>query len=262
MTTTSQKLCLNWKNFQQNIINVFKDLRSDNDFTDVTLACEDGQIFPAHKVILASSSPFFMKILKTYKNPHPLIFMRGVKSEELSAIVDFLYFGEANIEQENLDSFLAVAEDLKILGLTRTAEGLNEKISPIATVKAGEDIENADNNGPEEDVKIEDNVPDSLLETSTDENIAGKTTDKDEISAKVKSMMEFSEKKVTSNKKPGSTLGRERICKICGKEGAMTTVWNHIEAKHLEYSYSCDQCGKISKTRNGLAVHRAKEHSK
>merc|ERR1719342_1337428 len=132
-----QKLCLNWKNFQQNISTAFRDLRSDNDFTDVTLACEDGQILSAHKVILASSSPFFMNILKLHKNPHPLIFMRGVKSDELSAIVDFLYFGEANIEQENLEHFLAVAEDLKILGLTR-AEGVPKRSAEIASRKGND----------------------------------------------------------------------------------------------------------------------------
>ena len=43
--------------------------------------------------------------------------MRGVKSEDLLAIVDFLYFGEANVNQENLDSFLALAEELQLQGL-------------------------------------------------------------------------------------------------------------------------------------------------
>ena len=43
--------------------------------------------------------------------------MRGLKSEDLVAMVDFLYFGEANVYQENLDSFLAVAEELQLKGL-------------------------------------------------------------------------------------------------------------------------------------------------
>ena len=30
--------------------------------------------------------------------------MRGLKSEDVSAIVDFLYFGEADVLQENLES--------------------------------------------------------------------------------------------------------------------------------------------------------------
>ena len=92
-------------------------MREDNDFTDVTLACEDGQQVEAHKVILAASSPFFQMLLKRNKHPHPLIYMKGMKSKDLLAIVDFLYRGEANVFQENLDSFLAIAEELQLKGL-------------------------------------------------------------------------------------------------------------------------------------------------
>ena len=40
-----------------------------------------------------------------------------MKSDDLLAIVDFLYRGEANVFQENLDSFLAIAEELQLKGL-------------------------------------------------------------------------------------------------------------------------------------------------
>ena len=92
-------------------------LRQDNEFTDLTLACEDGQQVEAHKVVLSASSPFFMNILKKNKHPHPLIYMRGVKPENLMAMVDFLYHGETNVDQENLDFFLILAEELQLKGL-------------------------------------------------------------------------------------------------------------------------------------------------
>ena len=114
----SEKLCLQWNEFQDNIKGAYGNLRDDNDFADVTLACEDGKQLEAHKVILASSSPFFQKLLQRNKHPHPLIYMRGMKSGDLSAIVDFLYWGEANVFQENLDSFLALAEEFQLKGLT------------------------------------------------------------------------------------------------------------------------------------------------
>ena len=50
--------------------------------------------------------------------PHPLIYMRGLKSDNVLAIMDFLYFGEANVFQENLDTFLSLAEELKLKGLS------------------------------------------------------------------------------------------------------------------------------------------------
>ena len=113
----SEKLCLQWNDFQENVNTAFGKLKGDNEFSDVTLSCEDGQQFEAHKVILVSSSPFFHNLLRKNKHTHPLIYMRGIKSEDMSAILDFLYYGEANVFQENLDPFLALAEELKLKGL-------------------------------------------------------------------------------------------------------------------------------------------------
>ena len=119
---TSEKLCLQLNDFKKNISSSFGDLRADNDFSDVTLACEDGQQVEAHKVILAASSPFFKELLRKNSHPHPLVYMRALKSDDLVAMMDFLYFGEANVFQENLDSFLALAGELKLKGLNTNSE--------------------------------------------------------------------------------------------------------------------------------------------
>merc|ERR1711936_1052034 len=126
-----EKLCLQWNDFQTNLTSAFGDLREDKEFTDVTLACEDGQQVEAHKVVLIASSPFFLNLLKRNKHSHPLIYMRGVKSENLTAMVDFFYHGEANVFQEYLDSFLNLAEELQLKGLrgnqTEKEDSLTEK---------------------------------------------------------------------------------------------------------------------------------------
>ena len=44
--------------------------------------------------------------------------MRCLKTNDLTTILNFLYVGEANIFQEDLDSFLALAEELQLKGLT------------------------------------------------------------------------------------------------------------------------------------------------
>ena len=89
----SEKLRLQWNDFEDNVKAAFGQHRGSKEFSDVTLACEDGQQVEAHKIILASSSPFFKDILKRNKHPHPLIYMKGVKSENLMAIVDCLFWG-------------------------------------------------------------------------------------------------------------------------------------------------------------------------
>ena len=74
----TEKLCLQWNDFQDNLKRAFGNLRDDHDFADVTLACEDGQQVEAHKVILAASSPFFQRLLGRNKHAHPIIYMRGM----------------------------------------------------------------------------------------------------------------------------------------------------------------------------------------
>ena len=93
----SEKLCLKWNDFQENVNTAFTSLREDKEFSDVTLVCEDGHQLEAHKLILVASSPFFLNLLKKSRHPHPLIYMKGIKFEELQAMVDFLYRGEANV---------------------------------------------------------------------------------------------------------------------------------------------------------------------
>ena len=117
-----EKLVLQWNDFKDNVKTAFGNLRDDKNFTDVTLASDDGQQVEAHKVILAASCPFFQKLLESNRHPHPLICMRGVKINDLLAIVDFLYFGQASVFQENLNSFLSITHELELKGLVGNGE--------------------------------------------------------------------------------------------------------------------------------------------
>lgn len=63
LTADDQQFCLRWNNFQANITSQFEALRDEEDFTDVTIACE-GQRLQAHKVVLSACSPFFKELFK------------------------------------------------------------------------------------------------------------------------------------------------------------------------------------------------------
>ena len=111
----TEKLCLRWNDFQENLNSAFGELRNDRDFADVILACEDGAQIKTNRFILVSTTPFFKDMLTRNKRPQPLIYMRGLKAMEPVAMVDFLYFGEANVDQESLEVFLGLAEELKLI---------------------------------------------------------------------------------------------------------------------------------------------------
>lgn len=115
---SSEKFCLRWNDFETNISIAFRELREEKDFFDVTLACDDSQV-QAHKVILSACSPFFRNVLRRNPHQHPLLYLKGVKYKELLSVLNFMYMGEVNVAQEELNSFLAVAEDLRVKGLTQ-----------------------------------------------------------------------------------------------------------------------------------------------
>ena len=118
----SEKFCLRWNDFETSISRAFKELREEKDFFDVTLVCDDSQI-EAHKVILSAFYPFFRTILIRNPHQHPLLYLKGVKYSELLAVLNFMYLGEVNVAQEELNSFLSVAEELKVKGLTQGNSG-------------------------------------------------------------------------------------------------------------------------------------------
>ena len=114
---SSEKFCLRWNDFEANISSAFRDLKEEKDFSDVTLVCADQQV-EAHKVILAASSPFFKRVLRNNPHTHPLIYMKGVKFSDLEAVLSFVYHGEVNVAEADLNNFLAFAEELEVKGLT------------------------------------------------------------------------------------------------------------------------------------------------
>ena len=64
----SEKFFLKWNDFKGNVLTFIRSIKDNSDFSDVTLACEDGIQMDAHKMILACSSPVFQNILKTSKH--------------------------------------------------------------------------------------------------------------------------------------------------------------------------------------------------
>ena len=109
----AEKFCLKWNDFKTNVTSSFRKLRDSEDFYDVTLVSDDQKQISAHKIVLSASSEYFKNVLKRNKHSHPLLCLNGVNSNELNSILDFIYNGELQIYQENLDDFLQIAQRFK-----------------------------------------------------------------------------------------------------------------------------------------------------
>merc|ERR1712243_492935 len=98
-----EKLELKWTEFQSNVPSLFMKLRSRSEFHDVTLVSDDQKQISAHKVVLSVCSDFFNTILEKNKHSHPMICLDGISSAQLENILDYIYFGEVQVYQDEIN---------------------------------------------------------------------------------------------------------------------------------------------------------------
>ena len=102
----SEKFCLKWNEFEENIRNSFKSFRSEGKLFDVTLATDDGHQIQAHKVILSAGSDFFRNIFSKCIQSSMLVYLKGISRTDLENVTNFLYNGETFVTQEELIGLL------------------------------------------------------------------------------------------------------------------------------------------------------------
>ena len=116
---------LSWGEFQICTTSFLSKVKYSEDFSDVTLACDNEELLNAHRLILSAGSSFFESVLqKTGGQTNPLLYIRGVQIEQLKAVMDFLYLGVASVRKQQLDEFLALARDLGVRGLAEETQDM------------------------------------------------------------------------------------------------------------------------------------------
>ncbi|XP_055386404.1 protein abrupt isoform X2 [Condylostylus longicornis] len=128
---SEQQYALKWNDFQTSILSSFRHLRDEEDFVDVTLAC-DQRSYRAHKVVLSACSPYFRKLLKANPCEHPIVILRDVKSEDVESLLRFMYNGEVHVNQEHLSDFLKTAQLLQVRGLA-DVNGSPTSMGPVSS---------------------------------------------------------------------------------------------------------------------------------
>ena len=112
---------LAWNGHAEQVTETLNELMISNNFTDVTLVCNDKIQLQAHRIILSSCSTFFKEIFTTVQGDYkPIIYLKGVKHEEMKSILQFIYTGEATFSQNRTNEFIRVATDLEIKALIRS----------------------------------------------------------------------------------------------------------------------------------------------
>ena len=251
MTEPLENICLKWSDFQQNIGASYQQIRASGDLSDVTLVAEDGQRIEAHRLILAACSEFFSTVIRGAKHTHPIIYMRGLKARDLMAIVDFIYYGEANIHQEDLENFLALGEELQLKGLSANLNGAGDMLSKPPRAPFQEYSEKLIQVKKDLDGSAEysDNYP--IIESYTVDEEEVKIED---IAAKIDAMINEKKKQVEDGK-----LETGFKCEVCNMN--CSTIYNlkvHVMRHKRVKSTSCKKCLMDFKDSDLLRSHKIK----
>ncbi|CAH0559107.1 unnamed protein product [Brassicogethes aeneus] len=112
-----EQFSLCWNNFHSNLSSGFHSLLKDEDLVDCTIAAE-GKFLKAHKTVLSVCSPFFKELFRVNPCKHPIVILPDVNYGALCNLLHFMYQGEVSVSQEEIPTFMRVAETLKVKGLT------------------------------------------------------------------------------------------------------------------------------------------------
>ena len=127
-----EAFCLKWNDFQESISSALGSLLQCTELQDVTLQCGPltSDSLQAHRLVLAACSDWFSNIFKSVHtttlspSKHPVIVLWDTAVQDMRLLLDFMYNGVVNVKQENLNSFLSLAERLSVRGLTQSQKHL------------------------------------------------------------------------------------------------------------------------------------------
>jgi len=261
-----------WPEFSSNRTSYLYEQVKLNNFVDVTIVFDDEEV-SAHKVVLASSSSFFQRVLERSTHPNPMLYLKGVEKRLFSHLLEFIYLGEVSLPDADFDKFLQMARDLKVKGLLMENPGVEDSIQ---------------SSYPQEDESVtlkEDSII-STQETSKKEenpkNIETQFIDlKDRGDSKVmKEEKNYQSREVKMDEETGEyDLSDPVSAEIYAKVSALlvttpegfwvcnecrygskskVNVMEHAEGHIQGVVHKCKQCNKVFTKKQTLRTHRNK----
>ena len=211
----------------------FSKLWRDKDFADVTLATDDGRQIAVHRIVLASSSFLFKRLLSNSPHSQHIVVLQGISMKRLELVLEYVYQGQCDVVQEDLDAFLSTGRELGIHDLTQ--EFVTKSDPPDVTGFKEEASSIAERSYPCQ------SEPSNDMEEASS---AAKTTVPYEASG--------------SNFLPFPTNEKQDClqCTKCDYSTRFTQNLNkHFYARHTNHTFECKLCDSKYKWKQQLKEH-------
>ena len=252
----AEKFSLKWNDFTSNVSTSFGRFRTADYLHDVTIVSDDHKQISAHKLVLSACSEYFRNIFQNNsKHAHPLLCLEGVSSTDLENMLDYIYNGEIQIYQDNLDRFLSVAQRFRLEGLLSDK---NESDHNMSEDTESRYIESEIINDKDKGIHLKRKMAKNNCPPVTSSRDVGKienvvvpisAEEMKDLETKISQYLERCED------------GKFR-CTLCGKTATQKIeIKDHVEGVHLEgISVPCPQCDKTFRSRVNLRKHKSRVH--
>ena len=183
-----------------------------------------------------------------------MIYLNGFNFNDLNLIMDYIYQGEVQILQSDLDAFLDVAQKLKIEGLIGDDKSRDE------TFTVNDEVNVPDNMGFQQDVtKME-----KETEVKMSEHKREYKSRERKLAVHSTSLMNQPDGSIDAKAAVDDLVEKTTegwMCRTCGKITKISSdIRRHAES-HIEgLSFSCQLCDKTFRSRRVLANHKFINH--
>ena len=250
--------------FRDQLIGTFTELREKGQFADVTLVSEDQARIPVHQVVLSSCSPVLKTLLASNPHTQQLIYLDGLNRTDLVALLDFMYTGQAKIEDENIVQFLSLS---KHFALQNIDASFNESFKQNENRK--EEVVKVDKSEDEDHFKCDECSFEASFQDDLDTHIFSNLHFDGLMFGCQHCDKQFTQERGLKRhdlQHEKEILQRKKIiiCKMCAiRLKGSRNLYHHIRTFHLsqEEPYSCDQCDYKSKNKSYVKEHIKLKHS-
>ena len=186
-----------------------------------------------------------------------VIYVRGVHGQEMKSVLQFMYYGQATLYQDRMNSFLNVAKSLEVKEISKDVDG--NASEPPQNYESNEynkfNEANVDEQeGNEEQSHITKEIERMVTDTTKYKNENGSFS-----CSKCEKQFVTSE---NLNKHIKSVHeGKRYPCSRCNKSFSQNvTLQNHIKSFHEGVRYQCDMCDHTYSYENKLYRHKKESH--
>ena len=291
---------LTWKTFSKHLTETVQEMFEDKSFANVTLVCDGQRQLRAHKFVLSACSSVFKSILQyNSAESNPLIILRGIRYEDMEAILQFMYQGETCVSKDRIKDFMKTAEELEVKIISKKPRAQKEilkqqdknSIDPTEiedTIGRNENAEStlasqevSPNSSNENVVKLKcfelledetvklyfESDDDSDVDNPMEEDVIRDSVDVHSsygVSMEDENLGYKSEHNVKSVRKKKDVLFEPRgagfKCDFCDYEADIkSTVTRHVKSRH---EFPCTDCGYVGRLRRDLTTHIRLAHPK